>query len=69
MKGKLKEIISKAIYADDPTLYTVGYRDLQVIKELPLLEFINVSDNFNLIPLTRIIYIKRGKEVLYKKYK
>ena len=67
MKGVLREIISKALYADDPTLYIVGYRDLDQIKELPLLEFIKESQNFNLIPITRIMYIKRGEEVIYYK--
>ncbi|RMF28623.1 MAG: DUF504 domain-containing protein [Candidatus Nitrosothermus koennekii] len=68
-KGVLREIISKAIYADNPSLYKVGFRDLDQIKELPLLEFIKESDNFNLIPITRIIYIKKGDEVLYYKSK
>ncbi|GIU70741.1 MAG: hypothetical protein KatS3mg003_0220 [Candidatus Nitrosocaldaceae archaeon] len=68
-KGVLREIISKAIYADNPSLYKVGFRDLDQIKELPLLEFIKESDNFNLIPITRIIYIKKGDEVLYYKPK
>mgnify|MGYP000436248736 CR=1 FL=1 len=28
MKGRLEEIISKALYADDPELYTVEYLSL-----------------------------------------
>lgn len=68
-KGVLKEIISKALYADEPSLYTVGYRDLDQIKEIPLLEFIKESDNFNLIPITRIMYIRKGKEIMYYKSK
>ncbi len=67
MKGVLKEIISKALYADDPSLYTIGYRDLDQIRELPLLEFIKESDNFNLIPITRIVYVKKRDNILYYK--
>jgi hypothetical protein len=69
MKGVLREIISKALYADDPLLYTVGYRDLDQIKELSLPEFIKTSENFTLIPITRIRYIKRDREIIYYKRK
>ncbi|NOJ30160.1 MAG: DUF504 domain-containing protein, partial [Nitrososphaeraceae archaeon] len=55
MKGKLEEIISKAIYADDPALYTVKYRDFENIKAISLPEFIELSMNFQLIPASRII--------------
>ncbi len=69
MKGMLREIISKALYADDTSLYRVGYRDMDEIKECSLLEFLKESENFNIIPITRIIYIKRGKDILYHKSK
>ncbi len=59
--------MSKALYADNTILYKVGYRDLDQVKELPLLEFVKISDNFNLIPITRIIYIKRDNIILYYK--
>jgi hypothetical protein len=35
-KGRLDEIFSKALYADDATLYVVSYRDFDSIVEVPL---------------------------------
>ena len=67
-KGKLVEIFSKALYADDPNLYSVSYRDFESIIEVPLLEFLTRSENFELIPANRIMNVsKRGFE-LYRKF-
>ncbi|MEE8132493.1 MAG: DUF504 domain-containing protein [Nitrososphaerales archaeon] len=66
-KGKLEEIFSKALHADDPRLYTVAYRDYEEIKQVPLLEFLHLSENFQTIPASRIVYVKRSNETLYKK--
>ena len=68
-KGKIEEILSKAQYADDPNLYKICYRDFQMIKELTLPDFIEESNNFETIPITRIEMIKKGNETLYKKNK
>ena len=68
-KGKIEEILSKAQYADDPVLYKVYYRDFQMVKELTLPDFIEESNNFETIPITRIEMIKKGNETLYKKTK
>ena len=66
-KGTLREIFSKAIYADDPKLYIVSYRDFDSITDLPILEFIKISENFELIPISRISCIRRDNKVLYQK--
>lgn len=66
-KGRLEEIFSKAIHADDPKLYTVAYRDYDEIKELPLLEFLQVSEDFQTIPASRIVYVRRLNETVYRK--
>lgn len=66
-KGRLEEIFSKAMHADDPKLYTVAYRDYDEIKELPLLEFLQVSEDFQTIPASRIVYVRRLNETLYRK--
>jgi len=66
-KGKLAEILSKAMHADNPNLYTVGYLDYDAIKEATLPEFIKISDNFETIPITRIHYIKKRDKTLYSK--
>ena len=68
-KGKIEEILSKAQYADDPVLYKIYYRDLQTIKESTLPDFIEESNNFETIPITRIEMIKKGSEILFKKTK
>jgi len=66
-KGRLQEIFSKALYADDSSLYYVSYRDFENVVEVPLPQFIIISENFTLIPQNRIVLVKRGNEVLYRK--
>ena len=43
-KGRLEEIFSKALYADDAALYSVSYRDFENIVEVPLQEFLKLSE-------------------------
>lgn len=66
-KGRLQEIFSRAIHADNPELYTVAYRDYAEIKEVPLLNFLKISEDFQTIPASRIVYVRRLKETLYTK--
>ena len=66
-KGRLQEILSKALYADDPHRYIISYRDFDTILSIPLLKFIEVSQNFEIIPATRIIQIKKGERIMYDK--
>ncbi|MGC2428792.1 MAG: DUF504 domain-containing protein [Nitrososphaeraceae archaeon] len=67
-KGRLQEIFSKALYADNPDLYSVSYRDFSSVVEVPLLEFINMSENFELIPSNRVLLVKKERQVLYRKF-
>jgi uncharacterized protein (UPF0248 family) len=67
-KGKLEEIISKALYADNPDLYSISYRDFDSVVHVPLLEFLKISENFEVIPANRIIVVSKDGEVLYKKF-
>ena len=67
-KGQLEEIFSKALYADDPRLYTVSYRDFESVVQLPLLEFLKLSENFELIPANRIVVVSKEGEVIYRKF-
>jgi hypothetical protein len=60
-KGQLGEIFSKALYADNPDLYSVSYRDLDLIIEVPLPEFLRMSENFELIPSNRILVEKKER--------
>ena len=66
-KGRLSQILSNAIYNDNPELYIVGYLDFDEIKEVTLPEFIKISENFETIPATRIAHIKRENATLYSK--
>jgi len=66
-KGNLQEILSKALYADDPTVYTILYRDFNTLISISLLEFINISHNFEIIPATRIIQILKKDKIIYQK--
>jgi len=67
-KGRLDEIFSKALHADDATLYSVSYRDFENIVEVSLPEFVKLSENFELIPQNRIVFVKKGDQILYRKH-
>ncbi len=66
-KGAVAEIFSKALYHDNPDRYFIGYLDFDIIKQTTLTEFLKISENFQAIPATRIIYIKKEDKVLYSK--
>ena len=66
-KGKLEEIISKALYADDASLYLVTYRDYKDYKLISLSDFILISENFQTIPASRITKIELNGRLLYEK--
>lgn len=66
-KGRLEEILSKARFYDDIELYQVSYRDFDNIVTIPLKEFILLSSKFELIPVSRIVEIKKGTAVMYSK--
>jgi hypothetical protein len=67
-KAKVAEIFSKALHNDNPDLYLVGYLDFNETKQTTLLEFFRLSENFELIPASRITYIKRENTILYSKF-
>ena len=67
-KGRLEEIFSRALYADDAALYFVSYRDFESIVEVPLQEFVGLSENFQVIPQSRIVLVKKGSQILYRKH-
>lgn len=66
-KGKLEEILSKARFHDDIDLYHVSYRDYDSIVSVTLEEFLFLSSNFESIPVSRIVEIKKGSNVIYSK--
>jgi hypothetical protein len=68
-KGKLEEILSKALYADNPHLYSISYRDFDSVVQVPLLEFLKISENFDVIPASRIIVVSKGGQELYRKFR
>jgi hypothetical protein len=48
-------------------MYIISYRDFNKIISIPLLEFIEISQNFEIIPATRIIQIAKGERIIYQK--
>ena len=66
-KTKMEEIISKAKFADNVNLYDVTFRDFDTLKTVSLPRFLDESENFQTIPMTRITMIKKGDEILYSK--
>lgn len=66
-KGKIAEIFSNALYHDNPELYSVGYIDFSKIRETTIAEFLKLSENFEVIPASRIAYIKKENDILYSK--
>ncbi len=67
-KGRLEEIFSKALYADDAAMYSISYRDFENIVEVSLPEFVTLSENFQVIPQNRIVLVKKGDQILYRKH-
>ena len=67
VKGRLEEIISKALYADDPRLYIVEYRDFDRIEKCALKEFLARSGKFTVIPASRIVRISKEGRVLFER--
>ena len=68
-KGIIKEIISRAVYLNELDKYDDSYRDFEDIVTVPLREFMKISENLEIIPITRIDQIKRDSCIIYKKFK
>lgn len=66
-KGIIEEIFSKARFADDAKSYKILYRDFEKLRETTLPEFINESNNFQTIPISRIEIIKKNHRILFEK--
>ena len=65
-KGVLDEVISKALYSDEPRNYSISYREFDQARDVKLLEFLKISDSFETIPASRIILVKRKGIILYR---
>ena len=66
-KGRLEEILSKAKFYDDIDLYQVSYRDFDIIVSVTLKQFIYLSSDFESIPVSRIVEVRKGQDVIYSK--
>lgn len=68
-KGQLEEIFSRALYHDDsPALYVVSYRDFDTIVQVSLPDFVKLSANFEVIPMSRVLLVTKGGQVLFRKH-
>ena len=65
-KGVLEEVLSRALHADKTEAYTVTYREFNIAREVKLTEFLELSENFQTIPASRIILVKREEKKLYR---
>ena len=52
----------------NPDLYLVIYRDFNSFIEIPLSEFVKISENFEVIPSSRIFSIRKENQILYLKH-
>ena len=68
-KGIVEEIISKAKHVDDPKSYRIFYRDFDKIIEIPLPDFLEESNNFQTIPMSRVEMITKNGTILFEKRK
>ena len=66
-KGVIEEIFSKAKFGDGIDNYFVSYRDFETIKEISMPKFIEESENFQKIPMSRITRIRKNNTVLFEK--
>lgn len=66
-KGIIEEIFSKARFADDANQYMVFYRDFERIIKATMPEFLEESNNFQTIPISRIRKIMKSNTVLFEK--
>lgn len=70
LKGALEEVLSKARYSDDPSKYTVRYRDKEEFPEVSLVDFINTFDEEGEpidIPIHRIVLVSHNGEIVWQK--
>jgi hypothetical protein len=67
-KGRLAEILSKAIHHDNTSDYQIGYRDYEQIVQVPLPEFLSLSENFQRIPASRIYWVKQKGICIYQRH-
>ncbi len=67
-KGRLAEILSKAIHYDDTQDYQIGYRDFERIVAVSLPEFLILSENFQKIPASRIYWVTQKGNRIYQRY-
>ena len=66
-KGVVEEIFSKARFGNDAESYKIFYRDFEKIIDTTLPEFIKLSENFEIIPASRIEKITKNHMVLFEK--
>ena len=66
-KGIVEEIFSKARFGNDTKTYKIFYRDFERIMETTLPKFIEISDNFETIPIGRIEKITKNNITLFRK--
>ena len=66
-KGKVEEIFSKAIHHNKPKDYIIFYRNFKKSIKVSLVEFMEISNNFQTIPTNRTERITKNDTILFER--
>jgi len=66
-KGTMEEIFSKAKFSRESNQHMISFRDFKKGKDTSLPKFIIELNNFQKIPASRIIMIRKNNRILFEK--
>ena len=66
-KGIVEEIFSEAIHHTNPKDYSIFYRNFEKSIKVSLVEFMEISNNFQTIPANRIERITKNGTTLFER--
>ena len=66
-KGIVEEIFSRAMHHNNPKDYSIFHRNFEKSIKVSLLEFMEISNNFQTIPINRIERITKNDTILFER--
>ena len=66
-KGIVEEIFSRAMHHNNPKDYSIFYRNFEKSIKVSLVEFMEISNNFQTIPVNRIERITKNDNILFER--
>ena len=66
-KGIVEEIFSEAIHHNNPKDYSIVYRNFKKSIKVSLVEFMEISNNFQTILANRIERITKNDTILFER--